>query len=362
MGASLPPDLDYLPERFRAAGYRTIGAMGNPHLASRFGYGRGYDWYELIPNRDAKRLRSRESGPTALADWDWDSFLRPAMDEAGAAPVFLYLHEVDPHGPYEPPAPFDRLYETGEAGALSSESNTLHRINLGEITPTARDVAHLKSQYRGEIAYMDRFLTRLLERIEADMPGDTITVFVSDHGEEFYERGNMQHWMTLHNESIHVPIILSFPGGRYSGHRVSMGVGLADIAPTLLSACGIDRPAGFTGRDLVPYLEERETDPHPVFAEVLPYIDRIPLTDAVMFEGWKLIRVGRGANARYGLYNLRADPGELHNSWLEESERGATMLRMLDEAQEGFAAPESGDVDALPPEIEEGLRALGYVE
>jgi arylsulfatase A-like enzyme len=100
--------------------------------------------------------------------------------------------------------------------------------------------------YDGEIAYEDESLGRLFDAFDRD---DTVTVFHSDHGEEFLDHGGIEHTKTLYDELVHVPLAVRRPG-------VTPAVGtnvvrLMDVAPTILDAVGIEAPDTFQGQPLV---------------------------------------------------------------------------------------------------------------
>lgn len=358
---SLPDNLPYLPESLQQAGYHTVGVIGNPHVSTHFGFGRGYDVYTLMPVGSTDRQTSRQKSPAALVDWVWDGHVAPALTDGEDAPLFLYLHEVDPHGPYEPPAPYDALYSAGDTSSMPSNAETLHGINLGEIAVIDADIQHFKRQYRGEIAYMDGFLDHFIARIESEIPGDTIIVFISDHGEEFYERGHVQHWMTLNEESVRVPLIMRFPRDQHQG-TTEADVGLVDLMPTLLEACGLPSPSGMNGRSLLPLLKDPATPRWPVFGQVLPYIEPDPMTYSVVLDRWKLIVAESADGPVRELFDLTADPGERMNLWQENSEKGIILQKFLDETRSLSLSDNAQSVGSIPAEIEQGLRSLGYIE
>ena len=43
------------------------------------------------------------------------------------------------------------------------------------------------------------------------MYGNSLIVFTSDHGEEFWEHGGFEHGHTLYNEVLRVPLIIKPP-------------------------------------------------------------------------------------------------------------------------------------------------------
>jgi arylsulfatase A-like enzyme len=81
-------------------------------------------------------------------------------------------------------------------------------------------------------------------------------MLVSDHGIFLGEHD----WTgkgpsLLHPELIHVPMLLRDPAGAGAGTRTGWFASTHDVAPTLASRAGLDRPASFEGADLSPLLE-----------------------------------------------------------------------------------------------------------
>jgi arylsulfatase A-like enzyme len=108
--------------------------------------------------------------------------------------------------------------------------------------------------YEAEVAYVDREIGRLLDRLSAlALDEKTLVVLTSDHGEEFLDHGDWEHGHTLYDELLRVPLVLRQPG-RVAPGRIAPAVGLVDLAPTILAHCGLPRCDSFVGRDLAPAL------------------------------------------------------------------------------------------------------------
>ena len=97
----------------------------------------------------------------------------------------LFVHYMDPHFGYNPPAPFHTMFtdpHTGETAGL--------RLRPPDAEERPGDVEQVKALYDGEVAFTDRQIGLLLEAIEKQAPGDEIVVVYSaDHGDEFLDHG-----------------------------------------------------------------------------------------------------------------------------------------------------------------------------
>jgi len=235
----LARDVPTLAEVLHQAGYATAAVVSAPYLSARWGYSRGFDQY----NDYSVDSRSSQTWPVVLQQ------VQRILDAWSAAeptrPLFLFVHLWDAHSDFEPPPPYDALFDPDYNGDLDA-ANFLGNDTIVPDMP-ARDLEHLIALYDGEIRYTDDGVAALLDRFrKLGALDETIVSVTSDHGEEFFEHGRKGHRSTLYDESIQVPWILSYPGRLPAGRTVSTPVRLIDVAPTLLSLAGV--PASDFGR------------------------------------------------------------------------------------------------------------------
>ena len=183
------------------------------------------------------------------------------LDEAEpTAPLLLWVHYIDPHFPYAPPASW-----TDQPAAPVCRS--LYRRIDGDLRETALLRGDLEGRasagleecttlYDAEIAFTDFHLGRLFEGLETrGWLAGSFVLFTSDHGENLGEDGLFfEHGPSVHDASLRVPLILVGPGVEPARDR---GIArLEDITPTLLDLEELDPPEGvsFDGVSLVPRL------------------------------------------------------------------------------------------------------------
>jgi arylsulfatase A-like enzyme len=367
--AALAPGLPHLPLVVSDAGYATVAVLNNPAISPTFGFGRGFDeTHEFWRERKATRLAVPT--PEGQADLVWDRFLEPVLRARGERPFFAYVHEIDPHSPYDPPPPYDTRYGTLE-GVDPQRLRSLSLAMLYKRDPgvlSQRDVAFLHAQYAGEITFMDAYLGRLIDRLEdAALRESTLVVFVSDHGESLTDHLRLGHGDTLYDEVLRVPLIFSLPGLLPEGQRVVAPVQLIDVAPTILDLLDLEIPPLMQGESLVPLLAGAGGSPlRPSFAEAT--FEGVFSLDAVRFGRFKLIRRfdKKGGGSQSQLFDLAADPQERENLVQRFPVVAATLRQMLDwrryqdlRAQEEI---ESIDLQEVDEQLRSELRALGYVQ
>ena len=184
-------------------------------------------------------------------------------------PFLLYLHYMDPHGPYRPPRRWKKRFaERHYRGRKFIRSGDPYPITKmlhdpgGVFDVTPEEMAHLKDLYDDEIAYFDSRFAVLYRRLaQGGLLERTILVLVADHGEEFFEHHSVRHCYTLYDTEIRVPMVLWLPraGPRLRGRRLPQQVANLDVVPTLLDYLGVPPPpSGLDGVSLRPALERGE--------------------------------------------------------------------------------------------------------
>lgn len=354
---ALSPDLTLLPEVLAEHGYTTAAMVANPNIGSFFGFDRGFGTFvELYWRGHAGRVGSSEliTGSSELTD-------RAAAWLADAPrPFFLFVFSIDPHWPYDPPARFDR-YGGDYAGSVEDGGPSVLRDDLD-----AADRARVRSLYDGEVSENDESFGRLLDRLRAlGLDDDTLVVFTSDHGEEFWDHGGRWHGTTLFEESVRVPLVVRGPGVA-AGRRSAPAVGLVDLAPSVLERLGLPIPDGLQGR---PVLGGRPTHgSRALFARL--NLDGHSLR-AVVQPPWKLVRDLQ--SGRQLLFQLERDPAERASEDDARARRVAAMDTLLIERAAANHALRSRllagheerrkvDEADLPEEDRNALEALGYLD
>ena len=133
-------------------------------------------------------------------------------------PFFVFLHMWDVHYDFDPPPPFDTMFDPDYRGTVTSEDfETGTTVHAGM---DRRDLQHVVALYDGEIRYTDGYVQRIVDAVARAAPlDDTIVVVTSDHGEEFYEHGDKGHHKALYDESIRIPLIIRYPPRIARRHR-----------------------------------------------------------------------------------------------------------------------------------------------
>jgi arylsulfatase len=347
----------------RLYGWRTGAVVSNYVLRKESGVDAGFELFDdAFPQREENRLQPERVAPdtttAALA------LLDRLREGAGAeAPLFLWVHYQDPHGPYQPPQGFrERFLEAERAGPQGRRSLAPGRdhLGLGEIPDYQyvhgeHEAAFYRAGYDGEIAYLDAELGRLLEGLRArGLRDDALVVFTADHGEGLGERDYwFAHGEYLDDALVRVPLAIRIPGE--PGRRRDELASLVDLFPTLLGVAGVPTPSSYPGRDL---LAPAGVDPSRAVYLATLRGSTLP-RHGLVAEGWKYVVAGAAEAPVEELF--RIEDGERDRS-REAPEVVRAMRERLERVREGLHRPAHERRQALTPTQREQLRALGYVE
>lgn len=348
-GDFLAPGNVTLAESLAEAGYATAAVTSNPWLRARYGYAQGFDVFDELPAKAA-------AGPVtdrAIARYR-------ELRGAGNRPLFLYVHYMDAHGPYQPDPPFDAMFRSGEERILSETEWAAVEpyLRIGE----NRDLSLYVDRYDGGIRQCDEQVGRLLQAIGSRL-SRTIVVFTADHGEEFFEHGRAGHGYTLFEEMMRIPLVIRVPGREPRVVPAPEFAGLVDLAPTILSLAGVPvRSDRFDGRALF------SGEPPPVAAWAENHTKGSRLVSRRRADSKAIFALGEPRLLSF--LDLAMDPRETKDlrAFLPpkvlESELAA--VRGFSERSEsrrrrvtaGFVPP----AEAADPAERENLRKLGYVK
>jgi arylsulfatase A-like enzyme len=352
----LSPEFPTIAELLSHAGYRTAAFVSCSALASGMGLARGFKTYDETFDLSAPDQEQRRAEATTAAALRW---LKRNTD----GPFFLWVHYFDPHFPYEPPAPFDTIHDTGYQGPADGSMGYLEKLWQNRISPARADLQRLVDLYDGEIAYLDHCLEPLLD--ELGRPGlkeRTLVAVTADHGEHLTERRlKFYHGNYVYQPSIRVPLLIRLPSAAARTGTVSETVQTIDLFRTLLGAAGVPAANGDRNQDLAGPLV-----PRPAFAEASrPWsvenhnpnqYQNLEKAAMVVRYPWKLVVTPWRRQVE--LYNLQQDPAERNNLAASQTDRARELHSLLTGWREGAGPP-------APLPNQENLRrleTLGYVQ
>lgn len=345
-----------LPGRLtREAGYQTkaIGKMHFVPARARF----GFEHVTLHPNDYVIWLEEQGYGgayrghglggnevyPTTYptpaeythTHWIVENGVRFLRERDPEHPFFLWMVFEAPHSPFDPPPPFDRLYDNltvpkpiqGDwvGGDADPPTFRQRRAMMKYDELTEEMVRESRRRYYGQISHIDYTLGRFLGELRSQgLYDDTVVIFTSDHGEHLGDHGLFGKTTYL-TGSADVPLVMRFPEWVPMARpnlRIETPVLSADICPTLLDLAGLEPTDNVDGISLLPMLAQGAGGERIVCGEY----GRAENANAFATDGsFKYIYYTKGGVEQ--LFDGEDDPENLHN--LADEDECAAIKKLL---------------------------------
>ncbi len=348
LATPLAPAQRTLAQIFAEAGYDTFAVISARHLGDHnSGLGRGFKTVVEAGEHLAAEMAVGKA---------WDYL------ERAPAPFFAWVHLFDPHTPHTPPQPYADGERPKQASGAARVPGWAPFRALGARAFDEPVLGGQSDLYDGEVAYADREIGRLLDALAArGLLENTIVVLVADHGENLGDHGILYRHTGLWDTTLHVPLMIRWPGGPHAGTLRAGMVQTIDLFPTLLRGAGLPAVAS-DGVDLAELVDMRSDRPkagrRAVFAEHANGTGAMVRTARYKYfvsHGESL--VPEGAH----LFDVAADPGELHDLAGQGVAAEAELAEVL-RLWLGERRPAPGIApQALSEEDRARLRALGYL-
>lgn len=356
-------DFETLAESMKRGGYTTAAFVANPFVVREFGFAQGFDHFDAS---FASNLTNGDVVNKAVLDW-----LDTRTDKK---PLFLYLHYMDVHGPYDAAPKFldpllDEIEQKGVSELLTPEA--VKKLDYLWQPPTGpTDLArhnklshyreYWEARYEAGIRRFDYYFAQLESELKSrGIWNDAMIVLTADHGEALYEHGYWDHGFSVYDTDLHVPLILRRPGVLPAGKRIPDIVRLIDVQNTLCDQFGITPPANTQGRALSPlFTKGGKWDPVSAYAEGVKIG---PEQRAMYAAGWKLLL--HTDTDKMELYHFVRDPGEQTDLATKYPRLVEQMRTMLDDQltrNQRRAAGLELEKAPLTDEKIKQIRSLGY--
>ena len=232
--------------------------------------------------------------------------------------LFLWLDCFDPHEPWDPPPPYNRMYTDPNYKG----KDIIHPIpGWVEGYLTAEELNHIQMLYAGKVTLCDHWLGIFLEKLrEMGLYDNSLIIFTTDHGAPFGEHGYIKKAQPgLYEYLVHIPLIIRHPEGIGAGKRFDAIIETTEIFPTILDFLNVHQPARIHGRSLIP-LMSGEVDSIRDYA----YMGYFKQSWRINDREWSFM-LNFKKDGQRELYNLKEDPGETRNLIDENPQRAIEL-------------------------------------
>lgn len=434
----LDPKRDTLAAQFKANGYQTGGFFSGPYLDPKYGFGKGFDYYAsgMMSEEDIAREMQKMSDEKAALGQDpklteaeiqmlrdrlsHEDITSPRINELGMDfldmvdedPFFLFLHYFDAH--------YDHIPEKMEPG-LGHKFDPNYSGNFSpdrwyfnpavrELNPqgtryerriSERDLGHIMAWYDAEIHWVDRHVGRVIKQLKKmGVYENTIIAIMSDHGDEFFEHGNIGHRTTLWTEVCKIPLVLRIPGNAAPGKRINNVMRLYDLAPSLVDLAGLPAMTSVQGESVRELISNDNSAQRGVVSQLSRLMSggrnmwRVQTTElwrdqrftiqrglstnpfaegsthAPVFKQGPAFPKHGGGKTHYVFFDRLSDPGErkplplTHPEFAPALDRYVAEARRLQQIQLGLMTshPSERWPQALSEEEIQTLKQLGYTD
>jgi arylsulfatase A-like enzyme len=350
-----------LPELFKENGYRTVrngkifhGGIDDPKAWSEGGGARegdgGAGGHTLVIPREAvapppgyvlpplpqdnsqaahsDRIVVLDGNGEGHPDFETADKTIAALRKYRDEPFFIACGFVKPHSPLCAPQKFLDLYPAnrieltpdfapwptvppGFPSAAIRKRNADLFIGRGASVAEAKEVIRA---YIASISWVDWNLGRVLGELDRlGLRQNTIIVFVVDHGYQLGEKGKWSKAGSLFEMGTRVPLMIAAPGATGNGRACTRIVQSVDLYATLADLCRLPLPEGNEGHSLSPLLHNPgarwDRPAYSVWSEDGETLHGV----MVRRDNWRYVEYGAQAANGAMLFDIHADPYEMHN-------------------------------------------------
>lgn len=344
----------------------------------KYGFFRGFDRYS------SRKWRARNFSRKMFEHTSKMSELK------GFNNIFSFLHTYQVHSPFRlhPGLEFSDSATTKEHTTGFSFPYKLaeHDRQFTYRPRSKKQKKGIISSYNAELEFFDHWFGYFIDALKrSGIYEKSMIVFMSDHGEEFFDHGTWGHGNNLYNETIQIPLLIKFPSGEYRGLRIAQNCSIVDILPTILDYLDVSYEFATDGISLIPllntpegYKNDRDIESILIHTGSKVKLSQVPQMISVINGKYKLIYNFKYSDKmnnfymkfplpdyqEYELYDLKNDFSEKNNlsgdpklkSVLTDLKRKITLIK-----RKIFAHKIKGIPLKVTDKEREKLKTLGYL-
>ena len=295
--------IETLPEVLQKNGYETVAFVSSFVMIGRLnGLEQGFQIYNDMDEEKQTTRESyeRRSDRTVQRTLEW------LKGRQKKTPFFLFLHFIDPHGPYTPPLT-NLPFRSTRKQLIEKKIIPNYQFIAGVL-----DLNDYVDRYDGEIYYLDQQLLPLYSVLK-DYKNNTWFLFTADHGESLGDHHRyFTHGNNCYDSENRIPMVWLPPEkirSKYPAPHADDAVSLVDIFPTIQQILRLSPETQTDGESLLPAMRGEKL--------------KMPFRFIQKVQGEQSIFAARNSRIKliatmkesveYELYDLASDPGEEKN-------------------------------------------------
>lgn len=320
---SLSPHLKTIAQYLQKSNYLTAGFTGGAGVSSKSNFNNGFDIY-----KDDKDFAGLETTSTQALDWLKNTAKKTEDNH------FLFLHGYDVHGQYadndKVELNFSKSYEGDLTGTTKEHIELRDQYqNKSQLFLNEKDKQFLTNRYDDKIVAMDKRLEEFLSSYKKlKFKNPTIFIITSDHGEELFDHGGIDHGLTLYQDVVKTPLIIQLPKQKQQ-IKIETNTSSIDLLPTILELIKItpDENIEIDGTSFLPIINGSKKSKPILFHSDYRHVST--LRGGIDKNNNKIIF--DLANDKQELYNLNKDSQEKNNLYLKDDFKNHSTTKWLKE-------------------------------
>jgi arylsulfatase A-like enzyme len=236
-------------------------------------------------------------------------------------PFSLHCSFHCPHSPITPSEPFASMYQPKDMVPPASIGDPMD--NSPYVTENGRTqlpqyadpekIKYMIANYYAFVKEIDVWMGRILDKVdELGLADNTLLIFTSDHGEMLGAHG-MREKNIFYEESVHVPLLMRFPGRIKSDTVIGAPVSQIDLYATIMDYLGAGQHDS-DGESLRRYIEGTSAAKDPFAVAEWNWRGPVQPNLMVRTHDWKYyIPNTADSSVMNVLYDLKNDPHEMSN-------------------------------------------------
>lgn len=327
-----------LAEFLRSKGYFTIAIVGHYYVKRKFGFDRGFDYYD----DNFKSIRNACEFLEAIKKAFESRIIKKKI-------FFMWMHMREPRPPFELGGyKYINEFYTPFVGDMQSK---VYEMYNKKIEMSNKGIHELIARYDSNIKFVDENLKAIFQFFSTkNLLKNSIIIITSDHGESLGEHDIFNH-NHLYYGILRVPLIIKISGMK--SRVINSPVSSIDIFPTILDILGYDSYVSrlkLRGRSLLGKRNSKDIQ----FSE---YSNSYSLIQS----DWRLF-IDELNNAM--LFNIKTDPQESHNLIDAHKDRYSSLFSELQNVLKSKTKDSTTEInrkEILNSEDVEVLKSLGYL-